>query len=105
MVYVKINIENILENVDINWENVKLDRKQFEENEQEMLKELAQMNQKMMRKFGVDIGNLLVHTADMFVLQGYPMTSEYYRGLAYAIWGKENELDYVKGIGNDLTQV
>lgn len=104
MTYVKVKVQNLLENAEINWEAVKKERKYFERNEDEMLTELAEINQRLMKKFGIDIGNLLVHTSDMYVLQGFPMTSEYYRGMAYAIWGKENDLNLVSGIGNDPTQ-
>lgn len=105
MPQINISVKEILEKVDINWDQVKEDRKYFENDHDEILTEIAQLNRKMMQKFGVDIGNLLVHTADVHILNDYPNTSTWYRGLAYAIWGKENEIKYGGGVENDLTTV
>lgn len=105
MPQININLKEILEKVDINWEQVKGDRKYFEKEHDELLCELAEMNRILIKKLGIDIGNLLVHSADMYVLNDYPNTSTWYRGLAYALWGKENAIKYGEGVEDDLTAV
>lgn len=103
MPQINITLKELLEKVDINWESVRQDRALFENEYDEMLTEIAELNGKLVKMLGIDIGNLLVHTADVYVLNDYPNTSSWYRGLAYAIWGKENAIKYSKEAENDLT--